>query len=87
MIRETYDKLGFRLVFGLVLSALLISSSLIVLADIEPQIYGIPLISMLGYSIGAVMGIGFLFAGIKNYFAGITKSRADYPVMGLDDQA
>ncbi|MCF7914414.1 MAG: hypothetical protein K9L66_04540 [Spirochaetaceae bacterium] len=68
VIRETYDKVGFRLVFGLVLSALLISSSLIVLADIEPQIYGIPLIGIIGYGIGAVMGIGFLFAGIKKLF-------------------
>ncbi|MCF7916090.1 MAG: hypothetical protein K9L66_13060 [Spirochaetaceae bacterium] len=68
VIRETFDKVGFRLVFGLVLSALLISSSLIVLADIEPQIYGIPLIGIIGYGIGAVMGIGFLFAGIKKLF-------------------
>ncbi|MFP4617751.1 MAG: ABC1 kinase family protein [Spirochaetaceae bacterium] len=67
-IRETYDKVGFRLVFGLVLSALLISSSLIVLADIEPQMYGIPIIGMIGYGAGALMGIGFLFAGIKKLF-------------------
>jgi len=67
-IRETYDKVGFRLVFGLVLSALLISSSLIVLADIEPQIYGIPIFGIIGYGVGAVMGIGFLFAGIRKLF-------------------
>ncbi|MFO7849451.1 MAG: AarF/UbiB family protein [Spirochaetia bacterium] len=67
-LRETYDKVGFRLVFGLVLSALLISSSLIVLADIEPQMYGIPIIGMIGYGVGAIMGIAFLFAGIKKLF-------------------
>jgi len=67
-VRETYDKVGFRLVFGLVLSALLISSSLIVLADIEPQIYGIPVIGIVGYGVGATMGIGFLFSGIKKLF-------------------
>jgi len=67
-MRETYDKVGFRLVFGLVLSALLISSSLIVLADIEPKVYGIPLFGIVGYGVGAVMGIGFLFAGIRKLF-------------------
>ncbi len=67
-LRETFDKVGFRMVFGLVLSALLLSSSLIVLADIEPQMYGIPIIGIIGYAVGAVMGIGFLFTGIKKLF-------------------
>jgi ubiquinone biosynthesis protein len=57
------DKIGFRLVFGVVLSALLISSSLIVLADIEPKIHGIPVIGIVGFVIGAVMGVMFLITG------------------------
>ncbi len=67
-VRETYDKISFRAVFGLVLSALLISSALIVLADIEPKIEGIPLFGILGFGIGALMGIGFLFIGIVKMF-------------------
>jgi len=63
-MRETLDKVGFRLVYGLVLSSLLISSSLVVLADIEPKIFGIPLFGILGFGIGGVMGITFLFDGI-----------------------
>ncbi len=67
-LRETLDKVGFRLVFGLVLSALLLSSSIIVLSDIQPQIYGIPIIGLAGYAVGLVMGLGFLFSGIKKLF-------------------
>lgn len=67
-IAETYDRVGFRMTFALVLSALLVSSSLVVLADIEPQVYGIPVFGIVGFSLGAVMGIGFLFAGVIHFF-------------------
>ncbi|MFW5786173.1 MAG: ABC1 kinase family protein [bacterium] len=67
-VRETYDKVGFRMVFGLVLSALLISSSLVVLADIEPKISGIPVFGIIGFGIGLAMGLGFLFAGVIKLF-------------------
>jgi ubiquinone biosynthesis protein len=67
-ISETYDRVGFRMTFALVLSALLVSSSLVVLADIEPQIYGIPVFGIVGFALGAVMGIGFLFAGVVHFF-------------------
>jgi ubiquinone biosynthesis protein len=68
VLSETYDRVGFRMTFGLVLSALLISSALVVLADIEPQIAGIPIFGIIGFGIGAVMGIGFLFAGTVRFF-------------------
>ena len=67
-LAQTYDRVGFRMTFALVLSALLVSSSLVVLADIEPQIYGIPVFGIVGFGIGAVMGIGFLFAGVASFF-------------------
>lgn len=67
-IAETVDRVGFRMTFALVLSALLVSSSLVVLADIEPQIYGIPVFGIVGFSLGAVMGIGFLLAGVVRFF-------------------
>jgi len=62
-LREILDKTGFRLVFGLVLSALLVSSSLIVQANIEPKWQGIPLIGLIGFLVGGVMGISFLVSG------------------------
>ena len=67
-IRETYDKVGFRMTFGMVLSSVLISSSLVVLADIEPKLAGIPLFGIIGFGLGSIMGLGFLFAGLIKLF-------------------
>ncbi|MGM0675604.1 MAG: ABC1 kinase family protein, partial [Spirochaetota bacterium] len=67
-IAETYDRVGFRTTFALVLSSLLISSSLVVLADIQPQINGIPVFGIVGFGVGAVMGMAFLFAGLVRVF-------------------
>lgn len=67
-IAETMDRIGFRMTFGLVLSALLVSSALVVLADIQPQIAGIPIIGIIGFSVGGVMGLVFLFAGMISFF-------------------
>ncbi|TVQ36790.1 MAG: AarF/ABC1/UbiB kinase family protein, partial [Spirochaetaceae bacterium] len=68
MISETVDRVGFRTTFALVLSALLVSSALVVHADIQPQVNGIPVFGIIGFAIGTVMGIGFLFAGVARFF-------------------
>ncbi|TVR29136.1 MAG: hypothetical protein EA404_15515 [Spirochaetaceae bacterium] len=67
-VSETLDRVGFRTTFALVLSALLISSALVVHADIQPQINGIPVFGIIGFAIGTVMGLVFLFAGIARIF-------------------
>ncbi|WP_455382447.1 ABC1 kinase family protein [Salinispira pacifica] len=67
-LRQTVDKVGFRLVFGLVLSAMLISSALVILSGVGPKYQGIPLLGIVGFAIGAVMGAGFLLAGIVKLF-------------------
>ncbi len=67
-VSETLDRVGFRTTFALVLSALLISSALVVHADIQPQINGIPVFGIIGFAIGSVMGLAFLFAGVARIF-------------------
>ncbi len=67
-LAETVDRIGFRMTFGLVLSALLVSSSLVVLADIQPQVGGIPLFGIIGFGVGGLMGLAFLFAGMVSFF-------------------
>jgi ubiquinone biosynthesis protein len=62
-LRETLDRIGFRLVYGLVLASLLISSSLIVLANVGPTWRDIPILGLIGFIIGGIMGVIFLFAG------------------------
>lgn len=63
-IRETIDKVGFRMVFGLVLAAVLVSSSLVVLAGVGPMIGDIPIFGFIGFGIGLGMGVMFLFSAI-----------------------
>lgn len=58
--RETVDKVGSRLVFGLVLASLLVSSSLMVISDIRPKWNDIPMIGLVGFLLGGVMGVTFL---------------------------
>jgi ubiquinone biosynthesis protein len=67
-LAETYDRVGFRMTFGLVLSALLLSSAVVVLADIQPQIGGIPIFGIVGFAVGGLMGLAFLFAGMVSFF-------------------
>lgn len=67
-LRQTIDKTGFRLVFGLVLSALLISSSLVVLSGVGPTYKGVPLLGIVGFAAGAVMGLVFLAVGVVKLF-------------------
>ena len=67
-LAETYDRVGFRMTFGLVLSALLLSSAVVVLADIQPQIGGIPIFGIVGFAVGGLMGLVFLFVGMVSFF-------------------
>ncbi len=55
-----------RLVFGLVLASLIISSSVVILSDIPPKLYGVPLIGIAGYLTAACMGFGLLISIIRN---------------------
>jgi ubiquinone biosynthesis protein len=67
-LRQTIDTIGYRLVFGIVLAALLISSALIVLAGLPPLWNGIPLIGLAGFGIAGLLGLGFLFSLITRVF-------------------
>lgn len=60
--RRTIDRVGYRLIFGLVLAALLVSSSIIIHAGIPPKIEGIPVIGLAGYGIAGLLGVGFLIS-------------------------
>ncbi len=60
--RHTIDRVGYRLIFGIVLAALLISSSLIIQSNTPPRIHGIPLIGLAGFGIAGILGIGFLIS-------------------------
>ncbi|MBN1837143.1 MAG: hypothetical protein JW820_14905 [Spirochaetales bacterium] len=69
------DAVSNRLVFGLILAALLVSSSLIVLAGIAPKWQGIPVIGLAGYLIAAAMGFGFVVAWLRKSAAAARGNR------------
>jgi len=75
-LRFVLDAVSNRLVFGLILAALLVSSSLIVLAGIAPKWHGIPVIGLAGYLVAAAMGFGFVIAWVRKSAAGRGRRRS-----------
>ena len=67
-LRRTLDNIGYRLIFGIVLAALMISSALIIQAKIPPLWNGMPLIGVVGFVIAGVLSLGFLFSLISRVF-------------------
>ncbi len=57
---NTHERLVDRLVFGLILSSLIIGSSLVVLSRVPPLFHDIPVIGIVGFVVAAVMGFGLL---------------------------
>jgi ubiquinone biosynthesis protein len=55
------DQLVNRLVFALVLAALIIGSSVVVLSGIPPKLHGVPLFGIVGFLMAGVIGFGLLF--------------------------
>jgi ubiquinone biosynthesis protein len=61
-MRHTLDNVGYRLIFGIVLAALMMSSALIIHAKLPPLWNGIPLIGVVGFGLAGVLSLGFLVA-------------------------
>ena len=51
-----------RLVYGIVLAALVIGSSVVVLSAIPPKFHGLPLIGVAGYMVAGIMGFWLLIS-------------------------
>jgi ubiquinone biosynthesis protein len=62
---ETHDQISNRVSFAIIIAGLIIGSSIIVVANIPPLFYGISLIGIIVFIIGAVMGLWLLVAIIK----------------------
>ena len=61
----THDRISNRLSFSILIAALIIGSSLIVMSNTPPLIYGISLIGILFFLAAAIMGLWLLVAIIK----------------------
>jgi len=67
-VRRTIDRVGYRLIYGLVLAALLVSSSLVIQADIPPRFREISIIGLAGFAVAGLLGIGFLISLMASFF-------------------
>jgi len=62
----THDRISNRVAFAIVLGSLVIGSSLIVLADIPPKWYGIPVIGLAGFLVAGVMALWLLVSILRH---------------------
>lgn len=60
-----FNNMVDRLVAGLILSAMIIGSSLILNSNVGPKLYGISIIGFLGYGIAAVIGLWLVINMIR----------------------
>ena len=61
-----FDQLVNRIVYGLVLASLVIGSSVVVLSNIPPKLYGLPLIGVAGFLAAGIMGFWLLISIIHH---------------------
>ncbi len=61
----TYDQIGNRIAFSVVIAALIMGSALITISGVPPLFYGISLIGIVGFVGAAIMGIWLLIAILK----------------------
>ncbi len=59
---RTHDRISNRVVFGLVLSALIIGSALVVLAGVPPMWNNVPIIGIVGFVVAGLMGFVLLIS-------------------------
>jgi ubiquinone biosynthesis protein len=65
-INRNWEIISNRISFTLVLAALILGSSILVLADTPPHYYNVSIIGLLGFIISGVLGIRLLFSIIKH---------------------
>jgi ubiquinone biosynthesis protein len=65
-IRHTHDQVSNRVVFGIVLAALIVGSSIMVLSRIPPTWHEIPIFGVAGFVISGIMGFSLLYSIIKH---------------------
>jgi ubiquinone biosynthesis protein len=62
---DTYNRSANRLVFAIVLAALIIGSSLVVLSGIPPRWHDIPLIGLAGFILAGIIGFSLLISILR----------------------
>lgn len=61
-----FDKSSNRLSFALVIGSLIVGSSLIIQSDKGPQLFGFPVLGILGYTIAGILGLWLAVAILRS---------------------
>lgn len=64
-MRKTLQNLGNRLVYALIIAAMSIGSSILVMAQMPPLIFGVPLLGVFGFLISGILGITIIISIYK----------------------
>ncbi len=59
-LRETFTNISLRLVFGLLLASVIISSSVVIHAKIPPYWHDVPVLGILGFIIAGIISAGYI---------------------------
>ena len=65
-MQKTLDQVSNRISFAIVLASLVMGSALIVLSDIPPRWYGIPVIGIIGFLGAGMMGFWLLYSILRH---------------------
>jgi ubiquinone biosynthesis protein len=60
------DQFVNKLVFAIVLAALIVGSSVVVHSGIPPKVFDIPVVGLAGYVLAGLIGFGLLFSIVRN---------------------
>ena len=61
-----HDRMSNRIVFAIIVASLIIGSSLIVLSDVPPKWFEIPIIGLFGYLAAGIIGFWLLFSILRH---------------------
>jgi ubiquinone biosynthesis protein len=63
---STHDQISNRIAFAIIIAGLIVGSSILIISELPPLVYGISLIGMVVFAVGAVMGIWLLVAILRS---------------------
>lgn len=65
-LEREINTLTNKLSLSLLVSSLIVGSSIVIHADVKPKIFGVPLLGLVGYTFGLIVGFGFIISAIRS---------------------
>ncbi len=65
-LEREINTLTNKLSLSLLVSSLIVGSSIVIHADVRPKLFGIPILGLIGYLAGLIIGLGFIWSAIRS---------------------